>query len=677
MNTDKNSSSWDKQTSSWKESIADDNVKTLKAYRLAGQTWRMNAKKMEDASYGKSHSRAEIEQLLLFRQAPTPVPFVTAIMETAEAMMLSSKANAYVATIIFPRDQERTEISRKVAAVYTQLLSNSWYNSLGDLQLDKVVKDSGRVGHGLMFVVPRNEFGEFIVDFKHLSWRYFFPDPYSKDPLYRDMENSVYSMPMTVSGAYRLAKGIDPSLTLKAFKEEFVNGSYVEDMSFEEDNTYFQGQNVGKDSGNVLFTRRAKLEETKVFIVIPLDQKINFDGNDISFRVYPEVDENLARLAREKKIKIIEKTREQLVEYTSIGNFGRRKTLAITDHDIVAFTHDHRDTPFPYGRMWKLYPLQRAMNKFIASAILNQSLLNNVRILSEKGSISNMKKWVMNASMPGVALEYKLVTPGYSKPPEIVKATPMSGEWLVFPRYLTYMAEYISGVFGTMMGNPNDSPNVFSTVASLQSAGGQKFKRRMGYMDAALSHAGRVAASYYRDYSPPNGFNVAIDPLTGKENLTTFNTLDLVAGATPDSKKKLVVKGEDDLSKGFRDVRFTTRASAGYEAATEAAMLTQLATQTKSAGLIPMILERLNMPGTDKYLAEQSEANQLKQRVAKDQQVIKELESRTKTMQNQIVQAMYRIEQAKFKGNLDVELEKFKKNPVAYLENATNNQGSR
>lgn len=674
---DKNTSLWDKQTSNWKENISKDNLKILKDYRLAGMGWRNNAKKMEDATYGKSHSRAEIEQLLLFRQAPTPIPFTTAIMETAEAMMLSSKANAYTAPIIFPRDEKRTEISRKVAAKYTQLINNGWYNSLGDLHLDRVIKDSGRVGHGLMFVVPRNEFGEFNVAFNHISWRYFFPDPYSKDPLYRDMENSVYSMPMTVAAAFRLVKGIDPTLTMKDFREEFVNGSHIEDMSFEEDTTYFRGQNVGKDSGNVLFTRRATLEETKVYVVIPLVQDINTDGTDIGFRVYPEVDENLTRLAQQKKIKIIPKTRYQLVEYVSVGNYGRRKTLAITEHDIVAFTHDHRDTPFPYGRMWQLYPLQRAMNKFIASAILNQSLLNNVRILAEKGSISNMKKWVMNASMPGVALEYKYVTPGYSKPPEIVKATPMSGEWLVFPRYLTYMAEYISGVFGTMMGDPNGTPSVFSTVASLQSAGGQKFKRRMGYLDAALSHAGKVAASYYRDYSPPNGFNVAIDPLTGKESLATFNTLDLVAGATPDAKKKLIVREEDDLSRGFRDVRFTTRASAGYEAATEAAMLTQLATQTKSAGLIPMILERLNLPGTDKYLAEQSETSQLRNQVAQDQKIIKELDSRTKTMQNQIVQAMYRIEQAKFKGNLDVELERFKKDPVAYLENATNNQGTR
>lgn len=673
---DNNTPAWDKQVGRWEDSIASDNIKVLIEHKLAGMPWRKSAKKMEDASYGKSYSRAEIEQLLLFRQAPTPIPFTVAIMETAEAMMLSSKANAYAAPIIFPHDDARTQISRKVAGKFTSLLNNSWYNSLGDLQLDKIVKDSGRVGHGLMFVVPRNEYGEFTVDFKHISWRYFFPDPYSKDPLYSDMENSVYAMPMTVSTAYKIAKGVDTSLTMKIFKEEFVKGSHIEDMSFEEDNTYFHGSHVGKNSSNVLFIRRAALEETKVYIVVPLSQKVNLEGNgsNISFRVYPEIDDNLAELARQKKIKIIPKIRFQLTEYLSIGNYGRKKVLAITEHDIVAFTHNHRDTPFPYGRMWNLYPLQRAMNKFIASAILNQSLLNNVRILSEKGSIVNMKKWVRSASMPGVNLEYKLVNPVYSKPPEIVKANPMSGEWLVFPRYLTYMAEYISGVFGTMMGNPNDSPNVFSTVASLQSAGGQKFKRRMGYLDAALSRAGKIAASYYRDYSPPNGFNVAIDPITGKEKVETFNTLDLVSTET--GKKRLVIKEDEDLSQGFRDVRFTTRASAGYEAATEAAMLTQLATQTKSAGLIPMILERLNIPGTDEYLKEQSETNQLKSQVQQDQTVIKQLETRTKTMQNQIVQAMYRIEQAKFKGNLDVELERFKKNPVEYLESSMNNQGT-
>ena len=175
----------------WKSSIASDNYATLKDYQGKATKWRSNAILMEDARYGKQFSSAERKELLAFRQAPLPINISSAICDTAEAMTLSARSIVHVAPLINPYDKEYTEISKNVAGIYKFLLKKSWHDSLGALQFDKAITDSTNVGHGLMYVSPKSEYGEFSVEMKHLSWRYFFPDPSSKGSFYEDSDAMV------------------------------------------------------------------------------------------------------------------------------------------------------------------------------------------------------------------------------------------------------------------------------------------------------------------------------------------------------------------------------------------------------------------------------------------------------------------------------------------------------
>jgi hypothetical protein len=174
---EQNSTDWNKEVSGWSDEISKVNNQELTNYRTYATTWRSNALKMEDARFGRQFSKAETKELLAFRQAPMPISVLTAICDTADAMMVSAKPTVHVSPIVFPHNQELYNHSKSVASKFEVLIQKGWHDSLGNLQYDRVVRDSTNTGHGLFYVVPRNEYGEFLVDVKHFKLEIFLSRP--------------------------------------------------------------------------------------------------------------------------------------------------------------------------------------------------------------------------------------------------------------------------------------------------------------------------------------------------------------------------------------------------------------------------------------------------------------------------------------------------------------------
>ena len=204
--------------------------------------------------------------------------------------------------------------------------------------------------------------------------------------------------------------------------------------------------------------------------------------------------------------------------------------------------------------------------------------------------------------------------------------------------------EYISGIFGAMMGDSQNSPDVFSTVAALQSAGGQKIKRRLAQADATLSLVGERVAEYYREYAPFNGFSTLIDENGEQSEPQVYNRLRVKNG----TDNELEVEPETDLSLGFKAVRFTTQTSNGFESGTEAALLTNLATQLKVPELVPLILKRLNIPDVDKIMSQLDTVSKQNATIEQMGKTIQDLEGRTKVLANQVTQKAFETSKAQF-----------------------------
>lgn len=637
----------------WSEEIQKENFKDLRDNATYRGQWERDAVRFEDFRYGSHFSRSEEQELLLFRQAPLPISITTAICDTAESLMTSSSFTVRTAPIIHPFNDSITERSKKVSQIYDYLIKKSWYDSLGGLQYDRVVRDYTNVGHGLFYIVPRNEYGEFNVDIKHLNWRYFYPHPMTKSPFYDDADNHIIHMELSETAAYKFVKAIEPDLTMKQFQEEWCKDA---PRGFKTLPLRYQPST--RKENTVQFVQKLVLEEQYAYYVTALQSDVNYEQTEVGYKVYTELTDELKKAQAEGKIHIEHKRNLSLTEYTSIGKLGYKVVYPINCYNIVPMVYDHRDTPYPLGRVWYLYPLQRAINKFMMIAILNGSLTNSMRVMYEEDSVNNINEWKHNFAVPGAMLAWKQVVPGYTKPPQIIEAKPLNEAWLAMPRYLTYVMEYISGIFGVMMGDSREAPDVFSTVASLQSMGGNKIKRRLVQADATISKVGYVAGQFYKEYAPMNGFATIIDEKGEQQPAQTYNVLKT---RTEDGKAQVEIDPNTDLSIGFKDVRFTTQASNGFESGTEAALMTNLATQLKVPQLLPLILKRLNIPDVDKILGQLDMVSQQGSTIEQMGQTIKELENRSSIMANQIEQKGYETKWAQFEAKLDKAINQIKK----------------
>lgn len=634
----------------WSEQIQKDNYKDFKDNATYRGSWERDAVRFEDFRYGSHFSRSEEQEMLLFRQAPLPISVTTAICDTAESMMIASKPVVKVAPIINPFNEELTSRSKNVSALFNHLITKSWYDSLGALQYDRVIRDYTNVGHGLFYITPRNEYGEFNVDIKHLNWRYFYPHPLTKSPFYDDADNHVVSMELSKLAAFKFVKSIEPDITEKQFEEDFVKDS---PRSLKTLPQRYAPSTRKEDS--VLFIQKLVLEEQYMHIIIPMIKELNYENTEVGYKMSVERTPELIKMEKEGRIKIQQQRRLVLTEYTSVGKLGYKVVYPISNYNIVPLVYDHRDTPYPIGRVWYLYPLQRALNKFIMISIVNGSLMNSMRVIYEEDSVSNIDEWKKNFAVPGAMLSWKQTVPGYTKPPTILESKPLSEAWLAMPKYISYIMEYVSGIFGVQMGDSRETPDVFSTVASLQSAGGNKMKRRLAQADATLSRVGQVVGEFYKEYAPPNGFSTQINENGELSASHTYNVLKFNK-----EKNTIEIDPNTDLSLGFKDVRFTTGSSNGFESGTEAALLTNLATQLKVPQLLPLILKRINIPDVDKVMQQIDTVNQQQSTIQQMEGMIKELEQKTQIMANQIQQKGYETENAKFKAELDKVLNQVK-----------------
>jgi hypothetical protein len=537
-----------------------------------------------------------------------------------------------------------TDRSLKVSEIFNYLITKSWYDSLGGLQYDKVIRDYTNVGHGLFYVVPRNEFGEFTVDVKHLNWRYFYPHPLTKSSFYDDSDNMIIAFDMSKLAAFRFVQAIEPDMSMKTFEENYVKDAPRPPARYLSQR--YMPSTRKEDS--IMFIQKLVLEEQFMYAIIPMIKELNYDKTDVGYRITQSLTPELIQMEKEGKIKTVSQRRLVLTEYTSVGKLGYKIVYPITDYNIIPLVYDHRDTPYPLGRVWYLYPLQRALNKFIMVALVNGSLMNSMRVIYEKDSIPDLDEWKHNFAQPGAMLAWSQTLPGVTKPPTILESKPLSDAWLMMPKYITYIMEYVSGIFGVQMGDSRETPNVFSTVASLQSAGGNKMNRRLGQADATLSKVGRLIGQYYKEYAPPNGFSTIINENGEMQAPQTYNVLK----TNEQDITKIEIDPETDLSLGFKDVRFTSQGSNGFESGTEAALLTNLATQLKVPQLLPLILKRINIPGVDKIMSQIDTINEQNSTIEQQQGAIKDLESKTQILANQIQQKGFETENAKFAAQL-------------------------
>ena len=610
--------------------------------------WLKDALRHDNFRYGMQYTLQEEADLLALRQAPLPINITAAICETAEAFLTSTSPIITVAPAM-SLDKGKREAAKQVASLFREANMSSWYNSLGSLQYDKVIRDFDNVGHGLFCALPQtDDEGNFDVNIKHLFWGNFYPDYSSKDPLYRDSEAQVVSFVVNMKQGLKLVQSYEPEMTEEEFKANIATKDYIDkspDSGVGSPYTSWAYDEKKVVRVNVVF----RLEEQPIYRVIPLKSNIQ----NVHFKTFlkESLPRTIAELAVNGVVKLEEAKGWYLAEYTNIGAWGNKKVYPVKDLPIVPVVYDHRESPYPHGRVWYIYPIQRALNKFVLLTLLNASLINTMKFLVEDNTIVDEDTWNNFISVPGVRLKWKRTTPN-SEPPIPIQGTALPNAALEYPKFLIYIMEYVSGIWSVMQGDTNNAPNTFGGMQSIQSAASMKIKRRLENIDMSLSQLGRVVAGYWQHYAPPNGMSSYI-PKFDQVSEFDYNIL------TEDGNK-VNVDPNTDLSTGFKDLRFTTSVNKGYEAASENAQLVNLATQLSVPQLLPLILERMNIPDVSGIIKQIDQTSQLQQTVEQQQKMMQELEKQNKGYMGQIQAMTQEMTNEAFKNKWTRVLERFK-----------------
>ncbi|HOV27352.1 MAG TPA: hypothetical protein PK566_13485 [Pseudobacteroides sp.] len=647
----------------WKKEIAKENYEIFKEYRDQRLKWFKDAIKYNNFRKGFHFSAEEIKDILKQRQAPIPINVTTAICETAESLLTSSDPVISVMPARFITEENR-KIAQAVAYKYEAALKSTWYNSLGGYNYDKVIQDYNNVGRGLMYIVPKFKDNEFFVDMKYLSFRDFYPDPNTRDPHYKDSENMIISYVTGLSQAFRIAKMYDPELEWEQFKNNFKNNRWLDNDEVEEDKYVIRGTVGGRISTErIRLIFRTSLEEQKIYYVTPIQNAPDPNMYDISIELYLnyqgqnwfEVPNEIKQYVQQGLLEIHEKKGMFLNEYISIGEYGIKKAYPIDSYNIIPFVYDDNEHPYPLGRVHYIYPLQRALNKCIMIAILNASLSNNLKWVAEDKTIVNAENWTNNSAIPGSIMFWRRLTSD-TQPPIPVQPMPLSDVFLQFPRYLQYVMEYVSGITGVLMGtNDEKTPDVFRTVAAMQSAGGERIKRRLRNLDTSLSVVGETIAKFYKEYAPMNGETTWVEGIN-KVKSEMYNVLK----PDPNDPTKIIIQPDTDLSIGFRSIRFVSTSNQGYENANIAQMLTLMATQLSIPEIVPVILKKLNIPETEEIIEALDIKKQAQMSMQEMQQRVQQLEQISQRQAQEIENKAKQINVEKFNHKLVRTLESIK-----------------
>ena len=153
----------------------------------ARQQWADHAKEDEDFRLGKQWTAEQIKELKARGQAPIVVNRIHPAVETAKALITSRKPG-FKATA-------REDSDNKIAKVMDSLFEYIWDISDGNSKFRTIVDDYyvRSMGYGFVYQDPLADNGRGEVKITSLDPLDVYVDPNSRDKLFDDAENIIYS----------------------------------------------------------------------------------------------------------------------------------------------------------------------------------------------------------------------------------------------------------------------------------------------------------------------------------------------------------------------------------------------------------------------------------------------------------------------------------------------------
>jgi hypothetical protein len=521
------------------------------------------------------------------------------------------------------------DASKNVAYLHRSLLYGIWEDSLGDRQLEQIIKNMvvTGVGYGEVALTNNSTFG---MKFRRIPYQNVWISPNATEIDYSDADYIIVSKVISTRNAAKIL-----NMDLEEVEEWARNDITLpnSEQSVTRYSKYVGG--ISRDGKHIRIIYRYQIEKATCYIVEP-----NRKDVDIGARIYFHIDDTLEKLRKDGIINIKKINRYVLAKYTSIGDYCEKYYLPIDRYNIVPFIDEFTDSPYPLGCVDFLYGLQRTLNKLVINLLLNAALANNMRAKAPKGSVDKAE-YESSFGKTGVLIEYEESEGGHGL--ELLQPVQLSGEFYRMPEMVISIMEYVSGIFGVMQGNPEGAPRTAAGTMSLQSYGGQKVKMLMRNTNTSLALLGDIAVMMNQNFS---GFNQEIsfyDKYQKKNVDLAYNVLTVEGDR---------IKIQNDLSKGKFKTRVNIIQGFGTERQAKANVLSNLMAQTRSPLLLKPILRLLDVEETDEILKEMDVLENAKGNIAQLQSSIKRLNQINTQLENALLQKSRTVEVEKFKSEL-------------------------
>lgn len=644
---------------------AEKNIEIYRGYEGDWSQWRTRAIKHSNFRRGRQYSRKDSKNLIKMGLKPISINIVRPLLEQQNALLTSSKPTWKVVP--------QQGASKEVAEISQRYLVGKWNADYVDIQLDDVIRDMRTVGIGYLFVDIANfmENATFDILIQRLNWKYVFPDPNFTQFDGSDAENFVIrkrvgigyaqvKFDMTekqLQDAAGDTRGVSPSSKQIDVIDRFSKYP-VERIGYEikdEEKNYLS---VGDDIPSVFYVSRLK-------------NKI--EGEKRRWL------KDLHELESQGKIELKKMRELNIYRCLSIGEHTNYEgVMNIRDYPIIPFVNDMSDEAYKAdSEVNFLEGIQEALNKFYMLTIHNAMLTGNVKFMAPANAIKNKTYWQKTWAIPGVVQEWEPQPdlPNAGKP-EVIQPGQLSSAFYGLASDLQSKAEYQLSMFPSMQGNPQGSPETFSTTASLQDFGSQRLKRVARRIDVMLAKAGEVCLQFIQNYTDPDELLQYLDDRPFTENGAVneaYGTMQEAGSLNMQQLRngQLIKKLQNDSRIGKFAVKVLTQPNLGTDRLIKAGFLSNMVMNKAipaSPEIMKVIYDFMEVPGYTKIIAEMTEgaANEKKVKMLMEQ--LQVLTKQRETLVKQSVEMAKKLEISDFRFKLEKELANIKNEVMGVKE---------
>lgn len=604
---------------------------------LAKESWELfhNAVDGTDTQYDRGQL-AELED----NAAPdVSMNFIYPILQQQKALLTSDVPMGRVLAEGGAEDKQK-------AYVYEKLCNAVWRRSKASAAFDKAIKEMIICGISAMVIEPTSFYkpGVFELTIDHVSWENIFIDPDAKETGrgFRDAEAVIIAKRITQRKAENIY-GYDYERDRHAdHSQDFV--PVVHDRDEEENNRDILLRTIYEKTAGVYLIGR---------VATTMEMDGSMVGGTYTVRkVFKGRAEDIDALREKwvKELKLEEGSELYIIDaepgvYVNIRTIIGSRTeiynelLPLTEYPFAFFTADDYNSPYVPSPASYLRSAQHAMNKFYQIVIVNALLSSNTRMLAPEGAITDRDEFDRNIAAAGGLVEYRAdeTLPNGGRP-EPIRPEPLSSAFYTMAFDMKNFMEYNSGIFGVTQGDPSNAPDVYSSLASLQSHATTRSKNIRARVERSMSYLWKAAMEYMQYFGDRNQIIRYLDDFGREEQVPVIDILDDQRILRFDVQTSVKVAFPTDRQEMVRVLQ-TALSQIGDP-------------QFQKFGLRTM-LEMMDYPITDELLKELDINDQLGQQLQQLQEQLRLADARIAELSQEVIVKEKKAILSKFEQQLD------------------------